>query len=197
MNYDNITKVTTNSKSGSILEVVLHKVTFKELWNKYPKEKLEHETNGVIDNYCAIHLSEAFLQNEINFKHYKEAKCWGCTTGNNNVHPIRAQELANWFKKQPFIGCPKPEKYTGENYEENIDGRTGIIFFKDYWQRPKEIGTEKRTGDHIDLWDGKGLNKLAGYNLLENFVTNTLGIYIDSIYSNKEKSKQVLFWEIQ
>ncbi len=84
----------------------------------------------------------------------------------------------------------------GEDFRNKIDGKTGIVFFKDYWQRNSETG-DTRTGDHIDLWDGRGLDKLASQNFGENILTNTLGMYIDGVYSNKEKSKEVLFWEIK
>lgn len=49
-----------------------------------------------------------------------------------------------------------------------MNERTGIVFFKDYWQRNTDFG-ENRTGDHIDLWDGRGLDKLASQDALGNF----------------------------
>lgn len=69
----------------------------------------------------------------------------------------------------------------------------GIIFFKDYWQRPGEKG-KTRTGDHIDLWDN---GNLAGQNGFENFITGNLGLYYDGVYSDKELSSEVLFWECE
>lgn len=77
-----------------------------------------------------------------------------------------------------------------------MNERTGIVFFKDYWQRNTDFG-ENRTGDHIDLWDGRGLDKLASQDALGNFLGNTLGLYLDGIYSDKNKSKEVWFWEIK
>ena len=77
-----------------------------------------------------------------------------------------------------------------------LNEKTGIIFFKDYWRRNGETG-ESRTGDHIDLWDGRGVDKLRSQGRISNFLTNTLGIYWDGWYSDKNKSKEVWFWEIK
>lgn len=200
MIYENITKVTTNDIEGSIMTVTIKKVTFKELWDAYPSDSIDHinpKTNkDEFDNHCAINVSEALYKNDIKLKSFKGARCWHkCPTG-QNIHAIRAQELANWLKKRPFAGCPKPLRLTGATYEKEIDGKKGIIFFKDYWQRNNEVETENRTGDHIDLWDGKGLNQMASQGNVANFVTNTLGLYWDGFYSDKNKSKEVLFWEI-
>lgn len=199
MKLENRTEIITNNIKGSILEITLHRVSFKELWDKYPSEKINHiNTKTKKDefiNHCAINISETLYQNGIKLKSFEGVKCYHkCPTG-KNIHVIRAQELADWLKKRPFAGCPKPLELKGNEFREKLNNRTGIIFFKDYWQRNNETG-EIRTGDHIDLWDGKGIDKLASQNILENFFTNTLGVYIDGIYSNKNKSKQVLFWEI-
>ena len=204
MEFENGIKFTTNNRPGSVKVVTIKRVTFDELWEAYPDEKIEHidpETNeDIFDNKCAINLSETLYRNDIKLKSFKGVKCWHtCPTApkGKNIHAIRAQELADWLKLQPFPGCPKPELYTGETYEKNVDNRTGIIFFKDYWQRSNEKESERRTGDHIDLWDGRGANKLASQNDISNFFTNTMGLYWDGLYSNKGISKEVLFWEIK
>jgi len=200
MGYENVVNLSTNTKKGSVLAVTLQKITFEELWDKYPSKSLEHinakTKKDEFGNHCAINVSEALYQNNIKLKSFKGAKCWHeCPTG-KNIHVIRAQELANWLNKQPFPGCPKPLHLKGENFREKLNGKTGIIFFKDYWQRNGEIG-DTRTGDHIDLWDGRGVDKLASQSQLANFLTNTLGLFWDGWYSDKNKSKQVLFWEIK
>ena len=71
-------------------------------------------------------------------------RCWG-KCGSNKKHFIRAQDLANVLKRN-F----KSQSLTGENFQDVLSNKKGIIFFKDYWQRPGESG---RTGDHIDLWN--------------------------------------------
>ena len=200
MEYENITEVITNNRKGSILEVVLEKVTFKELWDKYPSKSLQHVNaktkKDEFGNHCAINVSESLYLNNIKLKSFGGVKCYHkCPTG-KNIHAIRAQELANWLKKRPFAGCTKPIELKGNEFREKLNGKTGIVFFKDYWQRNGETG-DARTGDHIDLWDGRGIDKLASQNIFEDFFTNTLGGYIDGVYSDKNKSKQVLFWEIK
>lgn len=189
-------EIITNKTKNSILKVTVRKVLFETLWDNFPSSAVEHETNGVINNYCAVNLSDALLKSGIGLKSFKGTKCWGCPS-RKSPHAIRAQELANWLKRQPFIGCPKPERMDGSSFREKLDGRTGIVFFKDYWQRSSEVGTEHRTGDHIDLWDGRGVDKLASQSFLEDFLTNSLGMYYDGLYSDKKLSKEILFWEIK
>jgi hypothetical protein len=58
------------------------------------------------------------------------------------------------------------------NFEEVLDGKTGIIFFKDYWTRPSQ---KQRTGDHIDLWDK---NELASIGYVKTTLRNFLGEHI-------------------
>ena len=199
MEYENITEVITNNRKGSILEITLHKVTFKELWDKYPSDKVKHinikTKEDEFGNHCAINVSESLYQNGIKLKSFKGAKCYHkCPTG-KNIHAIRAQELANWLKKRPFAGCPKPEIYTGEIYEEKVKDKTGIILFKDYWQRNGEIGNT-RTGDHIDLWNE---NELASIGVVATWVRSTFSEFSENWLdmSDLKKSKKVLFWEIK
>ena len=189
-------KVTTNPQQNSKKKVTINKVTFEELWKNYPKNKSDYQHNAKeIKDYCAIKVSISLIKSNIQLKgSFKGAFCWGCKDG--GIHAIRAHELANWLKKRPFAGCPKVEIITGKEFRKKLNERTGIVFFKDYWQRNADHG-ENRTGDHIDLWDGRGLDKLASQDALGNFLGNTLGLYLDGIYSDKNKSKEVWFWEIK
>ena len=56
------------------------KVTFKKLIDKYPDESLDHinpkKKNDEFKNHCAINLSQALFDNEIEIKNFKGAKCW-------------------------------------------------------------------------------------------------------------------------
>lgn len=83
---------------------------------------------------------------------------------------------------------------SGTDFKAKCKNKTGIIFFKDYWQRGGEEGTQQRTGDHIDLWND---GTLAGSGVLGSFIRITLGIAHDGIWSDFEKSTQVRFWEIK
>ncbi|RXJ92536.1 hypothetical protein CRV00_12835 [Malaciobacter molluscorum] len=54
----------------------------------------------------------------------------GGTCTKNNVHAIRAQELANWLLKKLFPNCPKVQRFTGSNFQENLKEKRGIVFLK-------------------------------------------------------------------
>ena len=111
---------------------------------------------------------------------------------------LRAAELAAWLNKMPFCGLPqRSESITGEKWQEKIKGRTGIIYFADYWTRDGE--TQAATGDHIDLW-----NKSTLTPSLESTLRFRLGIgRMPNIfgpgnwYSDLGKAKSILFWEIK
>lgn len=93
------------------------------------------------------------MKSDITLKSFGGGSWWRCPT--KEKYAIRAEELANWLNDKPFAGCSKTEKLKREEFRRKSGGRTGIVFFKDYWQRSGEMG-EIRTGDHLDLWDGRG-----------------------------------------
>lgn len=80
------------------------------------------------------------------------------------------------------------KKVQAESFQNDLSDKTGVIFFKDYWQRGAE-SFESRSGDHIDLWN-------------KNKITNG-GMFMRSIYelfgvvSDLNKSKEVWFWEVK
>lgn len=191
----------TNSKKGSIKTIQHRKLNFNDLWAAYPKDGIAHpnpETKEpLFKNQCAIRVSHALYVCGIKLKAYHGVKCWGCTTPNEQgkgIHAIRAQELADYLKKRPFAGCPHAEQFSGSNFAARIEGRTGIIFFKDYWQRGNETG---RTGDHIDLWNGSSFGHdglfLSWARAFHGEVTEHLTF---GSVSNLERSSEVLFWVI-
>ena len=190
------TKVVTNNKKNSVHKVQLKVATFAELWSNYPENKIEHldpkTHKEVIDNHCAVYLSDCLIKSGISLKSFKGIRCW-CCPSKENVHAIKAQQLADWLKLKPFAGCPEALQFTGKTFKKSLSGKTGIIFFQDYWQRDNEKGTKERTGDHIDLWkDGV----LAGQPWIGSFARITLGLAIDGVWSDYTQSKKVLFWEI-
>lgn len=167
---------------------------FEQMWGNFPFFKITHKAKE-IDNYCAINLSEALIKSGINVV---GGDCWGCPSGKNNTHYLRASEMAEWLKKKPFKGCPTPIKATGKTFREKFNNKKGIIYLKDYWQREGEEGTDKRTGDHIDLVDFTGaIPNFASYTIFGDFFINHLGVSVDGLWSDKELSNEVLLWEIQ
>jgi hypothetical protein len=193
------TEETTNDTQGSVKAIQLKPLDFDTLWGNYPLSSITHaqgDKEDIFKNHCAINVSEALLKSNIKMKSFKGAACWSdCSTGNKGKHAIRAQELASWVKLKPFPGCPSAIKLTGQNYESYVQGKTGIIFFKDYWQRNGETG-KTRTGDHIDLWNK---NELASIGTIATWVRQTFSNFASEYFdrSDLKNSKEVLFWEIK
>ena len=97
-------------------------------------------------------------------------KCW---YHHDEHHYIRAEEFANWLRLhqvEQFGSAEVKKNVTSADYS----GRTGIVFFKDFWDRP---GERSPSGDHIDLWNG---SKMA-YGSSEYF----------------KSSAQVWFWDVK
>jgi hypothetical protein len=190
-------KVKTNTKKGSTAKVKVPVITFAKLWSGYPSSDPVHldpkTKKDLYDNHCAIKVGEALLNAGVSLKSFGGGKCSHCPRTDGNKHPLAAQALANWLMVKPFPGCGAPIKSDGEHFEDDFDDKTGIIFFKDYWQRKGETGPV-RTGDHIDLWDDK---TLASIGSLKSFFRVNLGFSIDGWFSDFGKAKQVILWEIK
>lgn len=187
--------VKTNTTANSINQVKIKVITFAELKSHYPTSSISHG-NGkdIFDNHCAINVSDALFKAGIKLKSFQGVKCWGCPTPEDNkgIHAVRAQELANWLGKRPFAGCPEAMSLTGDNFEEMIAGKTGIVFFKDYWQRE---GQTNRQGDHIDLWDK---NSMVSTGYLSTQFRLIFPNWAETFGSSDlTRSTQVLFWEIK
>ncbi|MGV3347003.1 type VI secretion system amidase effector protein Tae4 [Enterobacteriaceae bacterium LUAb1] len=205
---NNKTVAKTNVMSNSQKNVPLKVITFDELWSAYPSDKIKHldprTRKDIFEDHCAINVSEALYKCGVLMKTFKDTRCWNCPTPDattkRGIHAIRAQELSDYLVTRPFAGCPSPLVLTGNNFEKKVAGKTGIIFFKDYWLR----GNEKHpTGDHIDLWNDE---KLAGSAGLFSFlrlsfpdITESVSGLLGASYriTSVFKSKQVLFWEIK
>lgn len=203
------TTLRTSNTPDTIQMVAVKIVKFAQLWAAYPDSSIKHidttTHKDVFSDHCAINVSQALLTCDIKLKTFTGTRCWNCPTPDSStqkgVHAIRAQELSDYLMTRPFPGCPQPVVLSGENFEKNITGKTGIIFFKDYWLR----GSEKvPTGDHIDLWNK---NELAGSGSISTFLRLTFPDFtetITSFFAGEEgrvtslfKAKQVLFWEMK
>jgi hypothetical protein len=187
-------KVQTNNTKGSICKVEIEPITFEKLWTNYPDnypyvDKKTGKPPVGYENQCAIKISSTFHKSGIEMKSYA-FKDKITLNGKNTA--ILAENLAQWLKLVPFCGLPqKPEDITGENWQDKIKGKTGILFFKDYWLRK---GEKTSSGDHIDLWNKDRLT--PG---LASFWRFTLGFDTSWLFdlSNLGDSKQILFWEIK
>lgn len=190
-------KVRTNPTPGSVCKVQIDAVKFADLWSGYPKTGTPYlDSRGNVptgyENQCAIRVSVSLGGAGLTMKSFKGS----AVTVSGKKAAVRAQEMADWLKLQPFCGLPtEPEDITGEGWQGKIKGRTGIVFFKDYWQRQ---GERNATGDHIDLWNGSKMTATGAMIRAHAFMRFTLGI--DSffgMYSDLGKSTQILFWEIK
>ena len=115
---------------------------------------------------------------------YKAKRCW---SHSGKKHILLAEELANALTKAPPAGFSSMKKIQPGSFQSELSGKTGIIFFKDYWQRGKE-SFESRSGDHIDLWSK---NKITGGGMLMRSVYELFGVV-----SDLKKSKEIWFWEV-
>ncbi|WP_288407175.1 type VI secretion system amidase effector protein Tae4 [uncultured Herbaspirillum sp.] len=196
-------KVRTNTIKGSVCRIDAPSVKFSELWNAYPGgnpcDGKDKNGKPAFSDQCAIRVGVALTKVGVTFKSYPEkGKCW---FKGHTDHVLRAKELAEWLKLQPFVGCTKPTDIKGRDWQERIKGKTGIIYFADYWRRKDRNGVEEShpTGDHIDLWNGSRLTTGSGEFLarLTTFGRFTLGFDSGIIYSDLGKATEILFWEIK
>jgi hypothetical protein len=168
-------------------------IQFKTLWNNYPSDDpcRDPKTGKIPEAYsnqCAIKVGYALEKSGVSFASFQGGRCpFGAK---NSGLVAGAQNLANWLETLPFAGCPKAETYTGKTVFEKIDGRGGIIFLADYWQRTGETG-DIRTGDHIDLWNGSRMTSFSSWFRVQ------WGISWDGVWSDFTRAKRVKFWPIR
>lgn len=166
---------------------------FKTLWNNFPDKKAlsqrcfnkQQNSSKPFSDYCAILLSECLIKSGINISHYQGNKCW---SHSGPKHLLLAEDLAKGLRLSPPSHFGRMVKINPERFQKELDGKTGVIFFKDYWQRGNE-SEQTRSGDHIDLWN-------------KDEITSS-SMFMRSIYeffgalSDLNKSKQIWFWEVK
>lgn len=193
------TVVKTNDLKGSVCRVDVKPVKFDTLWGAYPDghPSQAKDANGELlyTNQCAIKVSVALHAAGVEMKSFTGA----ATLINGKRAALRAEELAAWLNKMPFCGLPpKGESVTGADWKAKVKDRTGIISFADYWARSGESDASG-SGDHIDLWNKKtltpSLQSTLRFRLGIGRIPNLFGS--GNWYSNLDKSKNILFWEIK
>lgn len=189
--------VKTNGDKGSVCKIAVPTVRFSDLWKQYPtKPPYIDKTTGApppgYENQCAIKVSWAIHDAGIQMKSFKGAS----VNVDGKKLAIRAEELATWLKKQPFCGLPaSPTIVTGPDWTKKIKGRTGIVFFANYWMRD---GERQASGDHIDLWNASKLTASGLMGSMQSFLRFTANIgAISGLYSDLGKSTEILFWELK
>lgn len=81
-------------------------------------------------------------------------------------------------------------KVTPENFDHVLRHERGIIFFKDFCRRGNE-SYANRSGDHIDLWNGKRLTAKSTWFRIQ------WGWHLDGIASDFFNSQEIWFWKIR
>lgn len=168
-------------------------VSFDTLWKKFPDKEIirsqcrnkQKDSNNPFGNYCAIMLSECFTRSGVDFSHFNGDRCW---SHQGKKHILLAEDLANGLKKHAPAGFGKLELVQPGSYQNLLSERTGVIFFKDYWQRGSE-SFSNRSGDHIDLWNK---NEITSSGMFIRTLLEVLGRV-----SDLNKSREIWFWEIK
>lgn len=157
--------------------------TFNQLLTSY---NAATRCPGPFPDQCAIKLGQALEGAGVSTASFKGVRCWGDPKGN---HIIRAEQLAEWIGGHVFAGRGTTRSLDPKNFQAEIAGKTGIIFFKDYWQRGAETHAN-RSGDHIDLWNK---NALGGeWTRWSRGVEEFFGIV-----SDLNDSRSIKFWEVR
>ena len=206
MPHTKSTKVRTNDTPGSVKEVPLKAITFKELWDNYPSG--DPYDNPAYKNQCAIGMSVTFHRAAIEMKSFSSKlvkpldgqPSIGRIILDGKITATRANELGEWLKLQPITGLGKPENITGADWESKVKDRTGIIMFDGYWTREGESAAAA-SGGHIDLWNGSRLT-ISGF--WDGFATVGRMLGKQSFlpgtgigFSDLRNSKTILFWEVK
>jgi len=172
-------------------------VKFEKLWKNHPTITGDNDPcskNGKSNfgNQCAIRVGVALRQCGVDTTKIPGAEhCW--YHNKKEGHILRAEQLANGLMKKYIHGIQEAKILEPKNYKQLISGKTGIIFFKDYW--PREINGKKesfqnRSGDHIDLWNGSRITDW------KTWVRIQLGVVAPPFWYDLEKSKQIIFWQV-
>jgi hypothetical protein len=171
------------------------RISFVKLWQGYPDShpyvdpKTGNDPPG-FDSQCAIKLSVSLHAAGVDLDSFKGAS----VRVRETRLAIRAEELASWLKLQHFDGVLGAVDITGENWQDKIKGKRGIVSFANYWTRD---GEKTPTGDHIDLWNADTLTSsgLAGFAV--SFARFRLGMHSFIGFSDLGKASKIMFWEVQ
>jgi len=168
-------------------------IKFEKLWNNFPQKEAikksctnkQKDSNKPFKDYCAIMLSDCFIKSGIDISLLKAKRCWSHA---GKKHILLAEELAISIKSNPPSGFKPMKKILPGSFQNDLAGKTGVIFFKDYWQRGSE-SFNSRSGDHIDLWNK---DKITSSGMLMRTVYEFFGVL-----SDLNKSKEIWFWEVE
>lgn len=158
---------------------------FSTLWGNHPNIKGDAPIldKAVYENQCAINLGAAWLRSGMTFSGYTGALSW---EKDKPKYPIRAQELADWFATPRSHLPSRVQKFGGKEVFEKINGKTGILFFQNYWGSGDQ-------GDHIDLWNGSRLTDWRTWARI-HIRLGEYGLHNLGAGSDFRKAASVWFW---
>jgi Type VI secretion system (T6SS), amidase effector protein 4 len=161
--------------------------TFATLWGNHPTIKGDSPLldTKVYENQCAINLSAALMRSGIEMNNYTGV--WSWETGKTK-YAIRAQELADWLAKPNAQLPSKVEKFVGKEVFSKTAGKTGIVFFQNYWGAGNQ-------GDHIDLWNGSRLTDWRTWARIHVRLGN-YGLHNLGAGSDFQKAQTAWFWKL-
>ncbi|GAB59305.1 hypothetical protein RNAN_2300 [Rheinheimera nanhaiensis E407-8] len=103
-------------------------------------------------------------------------------------HILLAEQMADWLFKSNIKGLGQRESILPAEFQEKLEGRTGIIFFKDYWTRGNE-SFANRSGDNIDLWNK---DRITSSSMFTRSILEFFGRV-----SDLNQAKEIWFWEVK
>lgn len=173
-------------------------LTFQKLWDARPQVVTEDNpcaSKGLANfpDQCAIRLGVRLTACSVNTSLLPGVRhCW--QHEKSKGHTLSADELAQGLKLRPPGGVRKPVPINPEEFVGALQGRRGIVYFKDFWRRTSADGREEsfagRTGDHIDLWNGYRMSHPGSVARIY-FRIGPFGVG-----SDYRQSKEVWFWEV-
>lgn len=176
---------------------------FKQLWENHPVitgDKNPCSTNGKpnFHNQCAIRLGTTLAACGVDTSKLPGVRhCW--YHDKKYGHTLSAEELAASLKRHQPHGVGAFQAIEPSEFAEKINGMTGIIFFKDYWQRTingKKETFRNRSGDHIDLWNGSRITDYRSWMRIHLRIGN-FGLHsLVPGWSDLEDSKNIWFWSV-
>jgi len=168
-------------------------IRFKELWENHPTiAGVDNPctTKGKVNfsDQCAIKVGVALSSCGVNTSHIPGARhCW--YHEKSQGHILAAEDLAKGIKQRPITGIGKIQKIEPKDFKSILNGKKGIIFFKDYWARNGETKRNK-SGDHIDLWNGSRLTDWKTWARIQFHLS------WEGSWSDYRQSKEVWFWAV-
>lgn len=179
-------------------------VAFKDLWHGHPinhsvttpciapKDLKNIEGTPVKKGYpvyanqCAIRMGVALKRAGVTHSQLGGVTTCGAHLA-EDMHFINATQLASALAGANLPGFAPRQVYAGPaaaKYYPELFGRTGVVFFKDYWRRH---GENEVTGDHIDVWNGY---RSSAKWLMEWFSWA-------GYYANYAQAREIWFWEVK